>query len=73
MEIFTPCKGIHIHQHVIGGTGFILKYGSQLYLPWLSSQHYLRVLHKVSNNLVKSICVVTDKLYIHTLTNNLHL
>ena len=38
-----------------------------------NSQHYLQGLHRVSNSLAKSICEVSDTVYLHPLTNKLHL
>ena len=38
-----------------------------------SSQHYLQGLHKVSNGLAKSVCEASDTVYLHPLTNKLHL
>ena len=58
---------------MIGGTGFILKYGVSHLSCSSSSQHYLQELHKVSNSVAKSICEISDRVCLHPLTNKLHL
>ena len=53
--------------------GLYWNMGASLLSFLSSSQHYLQGLHKVSNNLAKSVCEVSDTVYLHSLTNKLHL